>query len=113
MKAVYPCILTWNDEDRVYYVNFPDLEGAFTDGADLYEALEMAEDAANLMLCDYARYHDGKNPPVPTEIHSLKLNEGDIAALIRVDTENYEAELTRQRWEKVYRNCGKKEPEAV
>ena len=108
MKAVYPCILTWSKEDEVYYANFPDIEGCRTYGEDLYEALEMAEDAANLMLCGYAGDHNGKNPPVPTEIHALKLKDGEIATLVRTDTEKYEAELTRQRWEKVYRNCGKK-----
>ena len=118
MKAVYPCILTWNEADRVYYVNFPDLGGTDTEcgqtfGDDLYDALEMAEDWLNLTLCDYVRDHNGNNPPVPTEIHALKMNDGDIAVLIRADTQKYEAELTRQRWEKVYRNCGRKEPEAV
>ena len=107
MKAVYPAIFTWNDDDKVYYVAFPDVENAFTDGADLYEALENAEDVINLMLSDYEITHKGASLPIPSDLTKIAVKAGEIVSLIRVDTEAYEAALTRQRWESIYRNCGR------
>ena len=103
MKALYPCIITWNADDDVYYVKFPDMENVFTDGADLYEAVEMAEDALNLMMLHYES-DTGKKPPIPSTIRSLRLGENDTATLIRVDTESYSAMLQRLREEKIYRD---------
>ena len=108
MKAVYPCILTQNKEDKCYYADFPDIQGASTSGADLFEALEMAEDILPLMLIDYEAEHDGHMPPVPTDIHTLELEAGQTATFLRADTDKYEAEMARIRREKVYRNGGMK-----
>ncbi|MEI3063121.1 MAG: type II toxin-antitoxin system HicB family antitoxin [Oscillospiraceae bacterium] len=49
-KYVYPAIFT-EDEDG-YSVRFPDVDGCFTSGRSLQEALEMAEDALCLMPYD-------------------------------------------------------------
>ena len=108
MKAVYPAVFTWNDDDKVFYVQFPDMENVFTDGADLYEALENAEDALNLMLCNYEAEHGGKRPPIPSDIAALSVKAGEIVCLVRADTQAYEAEITRLKWENIYRNCGRK-----
>ena len=45
MKMVYPAIFE-ECEEGGYTVSFPDLGGCFTEGDDITEALEMAEDAA-------------------------------------------------------------------
>ena len=49
MKYAYPAIFK-QEEDGLYSVEFPDIEGCFTSGETLPEAIEMAEDALCLML---------------------------------------------------------------
>ena len=41
MKDTYtfPCIIKFDEEDKIYYVRFPDIEEAFTDGDSLKEAI--------------------------------------------------------------------------
>lgn len=59
----YPCIITFDKEDGIYYVNFPDLEDCFTDGDTLEEALYNAQDVLGLVL--YSKEENGMeiNPP--------------------------------------------------
>lgn len=90
MKYVFPAVLTWDDEDKVYLVDFPDTEGyfgCFTDGETLYEALDYAEDALNLML--WGAEEDGDPIPTPSDIKDIKAPEGAIVTLVRADTEAY------------------------
>ena len=90
MKYVFPAVLTWDNDDGAYLVEFPDTEGYFgchTDGADLYEALDNAEDGLNLMLMYEER--EGKPIPKPSDIKDIKAPEGAIVTLIRADTEAY------------------------
>ena len=47
-----------------YTVIFPDLPEAFTQGDDIPEAMEMAEDVLKITLEEYAR--EGKTPPAPS-----------------------------------------------
>ena len=85
MKGIYPCILT-KGESAAYVVEFPDIAGA-TQGANLYEALEMAEDAANLMI---THFEDTKKEiPSPTPPEKVVVPEGAFMTLIRVDTDEY------------------------
>ena len=53
MKYVYPAVFSRADEpEELWYINFPDVEGAFTDAKSLYEAIEMAEDVlASMLVC--------------------------------------------------------------
>ena len=44
MKYVYPAIF-YAAKEGGYVVEFPDVQGAVTQGDTLYEAMEMAEDA--------------------------------------------------------------------
>lgn len=53
----YPCIITLDKEDGIYYVNFPDLEDCFTDGDTLEEALYNAQDVLGLVL--YSKEENG------------------------------------------------------
>ena len=48
-KYVYPAIFE-QEADGGYVVNFPDIDGCFTQGDDINEALLMAEDVLNAML---------------------------------------------------------------
>ncbi len=62
--ALYPARI-WK-EDGVYYVQFLDLENAFTYGDSLKEAKEMAADVLSAMLSSYVEHGD----PIPG--HSKK-----------------------------------------
>jgi predicted RNase H-like HicB family nuclease len=53
-KYVYPAIFT-KEKDGGYSVCFPDVESCYTDGDDMADALEMAEDVLCLMLYDMER----------------------------------------------------------
>lgn len=70
----YPCIITYCEEDGIYYVNFPDLEDCFTDGDTLEEALYNAKDVLGLVL--YSKEENGLeiNPP-NNEFIKTKENE--------------------------------------
>ena len=83
MKLIYPCILRKGESCAAYVVEFPDFAGA-TQGANLNEALEMAEDAAALMVTELEKL--GKLP-TPTPPEKVEVPKGAIMTLIRVDTE--------------------------
>ena len=103
MKAVYPCVISWSEDDQVYNVEFPDLENCFTYGYDLFEVLENAEDVLNLMLSGWEEDHGLHDwPPKPSRIKDIELKDGEIAELIRADTDEYAAMLRRKGIEKQY-----------
>ena len=64
---------------------FYDLEGCYTCGDDLEDAIEMAEDALALALYRYEK--ENKEIPAPSEKHDLGKN--DFINYIRCDTEEY------------------------
>lgn len=49
MKTAYPAIV--HAEDGTYWVEFPDLEGCFSDGETLADAISNASDALGGYLC--------------------------------------------------------------
>lgn len=49
----YPCIITYNEDDKIFYVDFPDFDCCFTDGEDLEEALLNARDVLGLVLYEF------------------------------------------------------------
>ena len=85
-KYVYPAVFELNELDG-YCVFFPDLENVFTQGKDLPDAIEMAEDVLCLMLYDMEK----KNLPIPqaSELGNVRANPGDIVSLITCDTKFY------------------------
>lgn len=72
-----------------YSVLFPDIAGG-TSGETLYEALEMAEDAANGMFM--TAENRGK-PIQPTPPEQVVVPEGAFMTLIKVDTDAYRKNL--------------------
>ena len=83
MKCIYPAIFTWDESEKIYMVDFPDLEGCFTYGYNLPEAFEYAADVLNLMLWDVAE----KDLPPATKLEDIKLpNENSFAQYIFADT---------------------------
>lgn len=59
----YPCIITFDKTDGIYYVDFPDLEDCFTDGETLEEALYNAKDVLGLVLYTKEENNIEINPP--------------------------------------------------
>lgn len=85
-KYVYPAIFTAEKEGG-YSVVFPDLEGCYTQGETLDEALKMAEDVLNLTL--YGLEEDGKSIAPPTNIRDIKVGDDEFTTLVGCDTIEY------------------------
>ena len=85
MRYEYPAIISYSNEDKVYYVDFPDMTNCFTDGATLREALDNAEDVLNLILS--YREDKGDALPEPSDLNSLHVGENEIVALINTVTQ--------------------------
>lgn len=85
-KYVYPALFT-PEEEGGYSVYFPDLEGCYTCGDDLKEALFMAEDVLAFVLYDYER--DGMEIPRPSEAGEIEVPEGDFVNYVACDTVEY------------------------
>ena len=81
-KYAYPAIFT--KEENGYSVAFPDIEGCFTSGATLPEAMELAEDALCLML--YDREEDGEPIPPPCDLRDLQARTGELVSPVHCDT---------------------------
>ena len=84
-KYAYPAVFT--EEDSGYSVEFPDLDGCFTCGDTLPEAMEMAEDALCLAL--YDREEDGEPVPPPSDTRTLQTRTDHLVSLIFCDTTEY------------------------
>jgi len=90
MKYVYPAIFT-PIEKGGYVVEFPDIEGCFTSGESLDDAIEMAKDVLPLMLCSLE--DRGAEIPKSTSALVWKLEEGEFTRLIDCDTDEYRKEV--------------------
>ena len=115
MKYVYPAVFSRADEpEELWYINFPDVEGAFTDAKSLYEAIEMAEDVLASMLVCWEDFKAGnlidpdgnkleiKNRIVePTPIDQVKAEPDEFSTsafvtLIKADTDAYRKMLAEK-----------------
>jgi len=85
MKYAYPAIFV--EEDGVYSVEFPDIEGCVTCGDTLPDAMEMAKDALCLMLYDMEE--NGTVIPDPSDIRMLQASDDAIVSMIFCDTLEY------------------------
>ncbi|MBQ7220304.1 MAG: type II toxin-antitoxin system HicB family antitoxin [Synergistaceae bacterium] len=83
MRYSYPAIISYSTQDKVYYVDFPDLANCFTDGQTLREALGNAEDVLQLIL---THSEQGLALPSPSSIDAIHLNAGEIVSIIAADT---------------------------
>ncbi len=89
-KYIYPAIFT-PEQDGGFSVRFPDVEGCFTCGDDLQDALKMANDALSIFLVGLEDEH--KPIPKPSEIRKLSLGKDEFPSLIGVDTISYRVTL--------------------
>lgn len=95
MKYAYPALISWNDEDKVYYVTFPDIENCFTDGTTLPDALENASDVLNLML--WTMEHEGESIPQASPMNAVKkTKDDDVITLVAADTVAYQEVIDRE-----------------
>lgn len=77
--VTYPAIFK-PIEDNVYFISFPDVKGAITEGHGLKDAFEMAADALGTIL------FDEKKLPKMTNPAELKIEEpGAFVALVSTD----------------------------
>ena len=100
MKYVYPAVF-YKAVEGGYFIDFPDVEGAFTQAENLFEALERAEDALNAMLMTYEDFKAGRSDllmknrivePTPVDKVVAEPNEYSTNAfvtLIKADTDAY------------------------
>ena len=86
MKYVYPAIFT--EENGMYSVLFPDLEGCYTSGDDLKDAFEMAEDVLAFTLYHYES--KGLDIPEPSAINSIKVKDNEFVNCVLADTLTYQ-----------------------
>ncbi len=86
MKYVYPAIFEKYGEK--IEVTVPDLP-CYTFGDDMADAIEMAEDAAAMMLAAYE--DEGKKAPEPSAVENVKA--GGVVSLIVADTDAWRAQF--------------------
>jgi len=84
-KYIYPAI--FEKEETGYSVFFPDIDGCYTCGDSLEDAMDMAEDALSLVLYTYET--DGKTIPTPSECSTIQTDEQSFVSLIKCDTLEY------------------------
>lgn len=93
MKLVYQAIFTPNVEGG-YVVEFPDLEGCMTEGADMAEAMSMAEDAAGGWIL--GELEEGKKVPLALMIHNEHLESGQFVRPVTLDMDSYTAKYGKK-----------------
>ncbi|MCH3915510.1 MAG: type II toxin-antitoxin system HicB family antitoxin [Acidaminococcaceae bacterium] len=86
MRYNYPAIFE-QDTKGNYLVEFPDLEGCYTDGKNLTEALDNAKDVLNLVLWDM---EERKNIiPAASMPNQIKISKDKFVTIISADTLAY------------------------
>lgn len=86
MKYVYPAIFT--KEENGYSVLFPDLEGCYTCGDDLADAMYMAEDVLAFTLYHYEVR--GDSIPAASDATNIKTKSEEFVSYILADTIDYQ-----------------------
>lgn len=86
MRYSYPAVFT--KEEKGYSVIFPDLEGCYTCGDDMNDALYMASDVLAFTLFDYEK--SGKAIPSPSAYSDIKVSENEFVNYIACDTIEYQ-----------------------
>ena len=85
MKYVYPAIFEPAKEGG-YIVSVPDIEGCFTEGDTLAEAMAMAQDAIAMMM---VYYEDNNNKiPLSSDINDIEKSKG-IVSYVLADTDQW------------------------
>lgn len=83
MKRVYYPAVFHPEAAGGYSVSVPDIEGCFTQGETMDEAVEMAQDAIGLMLEDCTEI------PAASDPAAILPEEGDFVAMVPFDALDY------------------------
>ncbi len=87
MKLVYPANFYY-EEDGGYSVEIPDLLGCVTQGDNLEEAIEMAQDAALGWIL--TAIEEEEEIPEPSQIEQIKIEEKEgFRTLLLLDIDQY------------------------
>lgn len=78
MKAAYPAII--HEEDGGYWVEFPDLDGCFSDGETLPDAISNAADALGGYLCSLM--DRGLTVPAASDAKAIEAGEGLVSIIV-------------------------------
>lgn len=84
-KYIYPAI--FEKEDGFVTVRFPDFESCYTQGEDVQEAYDMAQDVLCLTL--YNLEESGADIPAASDIAALGVANGAFTSLVDCDTLEY------------------------
>lgn len=82
LLLTYPAIFT--KEGDSYWVKFIDLDGCFSDGNTLAEAMENAKEAMGLYLEDCKEY-----PVCTTDFSNIKLEKNQIISFVSINMEEH------------------------
>lgn len=85
MRYVFPAV--FEPEEGGFTVSVPDVEGCFTEGETLADAMFMAQDALAMMLV-YYEDHD-RTIPVATPIEKVKAPKSSFVSLVLADTDQW------------------------
>ena len=91
-KYYFPAV--FSKEGNGYNVTFPDLEGCYTCGDDLPDALWMAEDVLACCLCDMEI--EDLMIPTPSPFETIQLKRGEFVNLITCDTDLYRRKYKKE-----------------
>jgi len=86
MKYTYTAVFT-PEENGLFSVNFPDLQGCYTSGDNMADAVYMAQDMLCLTLYDMEQ--DKKDIPAASNPRDIKVSDGEFTSVVAVDTETY------------------------
>ena len=84
-KIFYPVV--FHPEETGYSVWAPDLDGCFTQGDSMNEAVAMAQDAIGLMLEGCKTY------PKPSSPADIQTDPGDFVVMVQFDEEAYKKQF--------------------
>lgn len=84
MKTAYPAII--HEEGGSFWVEFPDLDGCFSDGDTLAEAASNAEEALGAYLCSLIERDI--SVPKASDIHDIHADDG-FTSIIVTEPMNY------------------------
>lgn len=88
LLVAYPAIFH-PEENGGYFIESPDVDGAFTriNENNLAFGLDMAEEVLGMVLADYIE--SGEKLPHASPISNIKTASEDIVTLVKVDMEKY------------------------
>ena len=93
MKYVYPAVFTAESNGQ-FSVAFPDLEGCYTGGDNLADAIDMAQDVLCLYL--YTKEQAKEEIPSPSAAKEISCNANETVSLINCDTLEYKKFFGKQ-----------------